>query len=372
MKNKILFTLLTLLCLGFTQIHAQSGTEVLELPQLSALDLQGEPLKIIVTTSIIADVVANVGGDAIELTRLMEAGQDPHSYEATPQDLTKVSQASVVFVNGWNLEESLISILEEASSAPLVAIAANITPLEFGNEPAEHDGEMHDEHKDEGHEGDHKEEHTDEGHSDDEHGEEEHNDEHHDDDEHGEEHHHHEGADPHVWLSVTHVMQWVKNVEQVLSSLDPANASLYASNASAYLIELETLKTYVETSVAIIPNENRFIVSNHDTFAYFANAYGFEVIGTVIPSFSTLAQPSAADLIELIEKLEFHNLCTLFTETTANDRLAQTIAQELGHCKNVQVLSLYTGALGAAGSGADSYIGMIRSNTDTFVQGLGN
>ena len=382
MNHKTLFILFTLLYLFFIQVYAQSETEILELPQLIALDLQGELLKVTATTSIIADVVANVGGDAIELTTLMEAGQDPHSYEATAQDLTKVSQADVVFVNGWNLEESLISILEETSSAPITAISANITPLEFGGEHEHHDDdeEHGDEHGDE-HEGNEhgaEEEHHDEGEEHSDEHEEEHKDEEHAEgehsDDHGEEHehHHHEGADPHVWFSVTNVMQWVKNVEQVLSSLDPNNASLYASNANAYLIEQETLKTSVETSLGVIPEEQRFIVSNHDTFTYFANDYGFEVIGTIIPANSTLAEPSAADLVELIEELEFHNLCTLFTETTISDKLAQTVAGELSHCENVQVLSLYTGALGPAGSGADSYIGMFQSNVDAFVQGLVN
>ena len=111
-------------------------------------------------------------------------------------------------------------------------------------------------------------------------------------------------------------------------------------------------------------------MTNHDAFGYFAQEYGFTVLGTVIPSISTLAEPSASDLAELITEMGEHGVCTIFTETTVSDALAQTVAAELDGCDNVQVLKLYTGALGPAGSGADSYIGLFRANIDAIVAGL--
>lgn len=311
--------------------HAnEAEAEMIVLPELEALELKGERLKVIATTSIIGDVVAQVGGEAIELTTLMGPGLDPHSYEPGTQELTAVAEAQVIFVNGWDLEEGLVHDLEEISEGvPLVAISANVAPLAFG--------------KDE--------------HASSEGGQDEHE-------------HEHGVADPHVWFSIHNVEQWVGNVERVLSDLDPANAGSYESRANAYLAELEELETYVESQLAQIPEENRFLVTNHDSFSYFAKDYGFELIGTLIPAASTLAEPSASDLAGLIGEMEAHGVCTIFTETTVSDTLAQTVASELDGCEEVKVLKLYTGAVGPAGSGADSYTGMFRANVDRIVEGI--
>jgi len=166
------------------------------------------------------------------------------------------------------------------------------------------------------------------------------------------------------------VQQWVQNVQTVFSELDPANAAAYESNANAYLAELTDLENYAETQLAQIPAEKRFLVTNHDSFGYFAEAYDFTVLGTVIPGSSTLAEPSASDLTALVATMAEHNLCTLFTEATVSDSLAKTAAGELTNCDKVQVLPLYTGAIGPAGSGADSFVGMFRANVDTIVEGL--
>jgi copper(I)-binding protein len=189
--------------------------------------------------------------------------------------------------------------------------------------------------------------------------------------EHDQGHHHHAGgADPHVWFSVGNVEQWVRNAQRVLSELDPANSATYEENAAAYLAELASLADYADTQMALVPESNRFLVTNHDSFGYLADDYGFTVLGTVIPVASTLAEPSASDLASLIEEMEAHGVCTLFIETTVSDTLARTVAAEVSGCDQVRVLQLYTGALGPDGSGADSYIGMFRFNVDTIVQGL--
>lgn len=316
-----------------------TALEVLALPDLDAVDLNDQPLRVIATTTIIGDVVAQVGGDAIDLTVLIEPGQDPHSYEPAARELTAVAGAHVIFVNGWNLEEGLGDDLETiGEDVPVIPISANIEPLAFGENDHDHEGEEHEE----------GEEHVE-----------------------GEEHEHEHGsADPHVWFSVHNVAQWVANVEHVLSDLDPANAATYAANAAAYLAELERLEEYADAQLSQLPEEKRLLVTNHDSFTYFAHEYGFTVLGTVIPGASTLAEPSASELAGLIEKMDEFGVCTIFTETTVNDTLAQTAAAELNSCDNVQVLKLYTGAVGPAGSGADSYVGMFRANVDTIVVGL--
>lgn len=308
----------------------EAEAEMLMLPALNAAELDGGRLRVVATTSIIGDVVAQVGGNAIDLTVLMKPGQDPHSYQPVARDLTAVANAHVIFVNGWDMEERLAHDMETiGEDALVVPISANIHPLAFAEgEDAEQEVDAHEE-----------------GHA-------------------------HSGADPHVWFSIHNVEQWVENVVHVLSDLDPANAAEYESNAAAYLAELAELEEYAETQLGQIPEENRFLVTNHDALGYFAHEYGFTILGTVIPSVSTMSEPSASALTDLIATMKEHNICTIFTENTVNDALAQTVAGELSGCEAVQVLQLYTDAVGPVGSGADSYMGMFRANVEAIVAGL--
>lgn len=311
-----------------------AAAEMLDLPALAAVDLGGRPLRVVATTSLIGDVVANIGGEMIELTTLMGPGVDPHSYEPSAGDFTKIADADVIFINGWDLEEGLVDDLETAAEGtPVVIISAGIEPLAFGE--GGHDEEAH---EDEEHEG---------------------------------EAHEHSGADPHVWFSVHNVEQWSKNVEAVLHKLDPAHDETYEANLDSYLAQLEELEGYIDEQLEQIPTEERKLVTNHDAFGYLAAEYEFEVIGTVIPSASTLAEPSARDLADLIEEMNEEGICTIFTENTVSDQLASTVAAELANCENVQVLPLFTGALGPAGSGVESYIEFMRINIETITKGLG-
>ena len=133
------------------------------------------------------------------------------------------------------------------------------------------------------------------------------------------------------------------------------------------MVELEVYST---AQLDSIPEEKRLLVTNHDSFRYFAEAYGFTVLGTVIPSVSTAAEPSASGLTNLITEMEAHNVCTIFTETTVNDELAQMVVAELDGCETVQVLKLYTEGVGPDDSDVDSYISLFRANVDTLVAGL--
>lgn len=304
---------------------AETQPAMLSLPELTAADLNGTPLKVVATTSIIGDVVAQVGGDAIDLTTLMQPGQDPHSYEPGAQDLTAVATADIIFVNGWDLEETLVRNLESiGKDVPIVAVSANIMPLAFGS--ATHNGDS----------------------SEPEHG----------------------SADPHTWFRIQNVQQWVNNIETVLSQRDPENTGIYAQNAAAYKAELENLSIYAKVELGSIPPEKRFLITNHDSLGYLAQAYDFEVLGTVISGMSTLSEPSARDMAALITVMNEHHVCSIFSETTVNDSLARTVAAELADCEAVNVVSLYTGSLGPVGSGSDSYIEMFRTNVDAIVAGL--
>lgn len=303
---------------------------LLIIPDLSPIAVaEGERLRVVATTSIIGDVVRNVAGDTIDLTILMAEGQDPHSYQPTASDLTVASQADIVFVNGWDLEEGLIADLEGAvEKGVIVPISAGITPL--AGEADEHN--EHDEEEEESHD---------------------------------EEHHH--LYDPHVWFDPHNVEIWVHNAEEIFSTVDPANAPTYAANAEAYEAELAELEAYIEAGVAQIPEANRKLVTNHDTFHYFANAYGFEIVGTILPGVSTGSEPSAADLTELIEAVNNAGVKAVFIENTVGEGLANVLNEETG----AQIYELYTDAVGAVGSGADSYIGMFKADMDTLVAALG-
>jgi ABC-type Zn uptake system ZnuABC Zn-binding protein ZnuA len=319
-----------------TAVHEnlEDESNILVLPELSAVELDGKPLKVVATTSMIGDVVAQVGGQAIDLTILMGAGQDPHSYKPGAQELTAVADADVIFVNGWDLEESLArDLVDIGGGTPIVPISAKIVPLTFGENEHDHeiDGAVHEEPADEQVQ---------------------------------------RAADPHVWFSIQNVEQWTQNATRVLGDLDPANTEIYKSNAAAYYAELTALEAYANEQLGQIPEENRFLVTNHDSLSYFAHEYGFELIGNVIPGTSTLAEPSASDLADLIGEMKKHDLCTIFTETSVSDTLAQTVASEIDNCDDVHVIKLYTGSVGPIGSGADSYIGMFRANVDAVVEGL--
>ena len=282
---------------------------MLSWPELVPVDLKGGKLRVVATTSIIGDVAAQVGGDAIELTTLMAPGLDPHSYEPSARALTAVANAHLIIINGWDLEEGLIATLESAAgNTPMVPISANIKPRML-------DG----------------------------------------------------GFDPHVWLDPHQAVQWTENLKNVFSGLNPANADIYAGNAAAYRQQLADLIAWYDEKMGAIPADGRQLVTNHDALGYLAQAYGFEVIGTVIPAASTLAEPSASGLTDLVAAMTAAQSCTIFTETTANDQLAQAAAAELTYCDNVNVVPLYTGALGLPGSGADTYIGMMRANLEAIT-----
>lgn len=337
------FIFLTVLaCLSITGL----AQDILVLPEFSAS--QARP-RAVATTSIIGDVVAHVAGDAVDLHTLIPAGQDPHSYQAVAKDLALVERADVVFVNGWDLEEGVISDIEAIAEGKIAPVAAGV----IGLEPS---ATHHDDH-----------------HGDDEHASDEHNDEEASDDEasdDGHHDHHNHSTDPHTWFSIPAVMQWVDNIAHVFSQLDPEHAELYQSNASAYKNQLTALHAANRIRFARVPADNRFLITNHDAFNYLAQAYDVHIVGTIIPSFSTQAEPSARDVAELISTMRTYQLCSIFTEMSGSAQLARAVARELDYCDDVKIISLYTGALGAAGSGADSYISMYRENVRRIIAGL--
>jgi zinc/manganese transport system substrate-binding protein len=306
---------------------AESSRDV-RLPKMTAVKLAGsEKLRVVATTGIVGDVVAHVAGDVVQLTTLIGPGQDPHTYQPSPQDIAAIERAHVVFINGLGMEEGLQSTIDAAASngQPIVSVSAGIKPRQAAENanagtPAAF-GEAHA----------------------------------------------HAAVDPHVWFDPANVKTWVANIQETLSTLDPNNAQTYQANAAAYTAEVNKLDAYIQAQVAKIPQARRKLVTDHESFGYFADRYSFQIVGAVIPSLSTAAEPSSAELASLITAIRAQGVPAVFVGTTTNPKLSDLVASETG----ARVLRLYTGELGPPGSGADTYIGMMRTDTDAIVAGLG-
>ena len=206
--------------------------------------------------------------------------------------------------------------------------------------------------------------HDEHGH--DEHGHDEHSEGEHGHDEHGHEGHDHGPLDPHFWFDPIRVKIAVNEIAAELSALDPENASLYSRNATDYGEQLDELHAWIQEEVDMVPPERRLLVTSHDSLSYFAKAYGFEIVGLVIPSLGTDLEPSAEHIAEVVEVVREHGVPAVFGETTVSERLAQAVARETG----AELVQLYSGSMGAEGSGADTYLGMVRTNVERIVEAL--
>ncbi len=274
------------------------------LPLLTALDLPpGTKLRVVATTNLVADVVRRVGGDAIDLIALLPPGADPHGYQTTPNDLRDLNDAHLLFVNGLGLEESLASVLDEASAR---TVSVNVGVTVIGAE----------------------EEHS------------------------GEDEHDHAGGNPHTWWSIAAVAQWTHNIEQALAAVDPAHAEQYAANGADYRAELAGLRTELEALVGQIPPGERKLATDHDTLAYFAQDFGFAVVGLIVPSSSSLGEPSAQHLAQLQDQIRAENVRAIFVGSTVNPQQAERLAQDLG----IRVVPIFTDSLSAADGPASTYL----------------
>ena len=372
---------------------------LLMMPLAAISTAQEDRLQVVGSHSILTDVIMNVAGDAADVTSVMHLGADPHSFQPTPSDLTALADADVVFINGAFFEEGLLEAIENAGDdMNIMTVSSCVQIIAFGghdHEGEEHDheeGEEHDHEEGEEHEHEEGEEHMDDDHASDEASEgdmgdmsalaalcEQHvaemaamheSDEDHDHEE-GEEHDHehdHGACDPHVWMEPHNVMYWTMFIRDTLIELDPTNAETYTANAAAYLEEVDALvHDFVRPMVETLPEEDRVLITNHDAFGYFAASNEFEIVDTIIPSFSTLAQASAADVAEVIDLIGEQDVPAIFAETTVSDDLAQQIADETG----VEVAVLYSGSLSEADGPASTYVDYITYNVTTIVEALG-
>jgi ABC-type Zn uptake system ZnuABC Zn-binding protein ZnuA len=285
-------------------------------------------LKVVATTSIAADVVAQVSGEYIAVDTLLPIGTDPHGFDPSPQDIAKVAEADLIFANGAGLEEFLKPLIESAGADDRMVVLTEGTDFIEAGEDHSHEDD-HDEEEDEG-------EHED------------------------------SFVDPHTWTDPHNVLIWVDHIETSLSQLDPQHAEQYAQNAESYRQELINLDSWIREQVSQIPEEKRIIVSDHASFAYFARRYNFQQAGTLIPGFSTLAKPTAQELAALEDTITQLGIKAVFVGNTVNPSLAQRVVEDT----NIQLVSLYTGSLSEPGGEADSYLSYIRYNVNAIVNAL--
>jgi len=282
--------------------------------------LEGKP-KVVATFSILGDVVQNVGGDHIDLTILVGPDGDAHTFEPTPKDIIPISKADVIFENGLHFEHWLNDLYESsASKAKRVVVTEGIKPLTLID--LEQTGGR---------------QQTDE-------------------------------LDPHVWQDVHHVIEMVKQVQKGLIQADPVHQKVYEENAQRYIDQLTKLDQWIIKTAASIPPEKRKLITSHDALGYFAQRYGFQVIGTVIPSATTEAEdPSAAEMGKLISLIKSVGVKSLFSENIQNPKLIKALAKDTGA---VLAPGLYTDALGAKGSEGETYIKMMVHNVKIFAEYL--
>ena len=316
MKNKKIVRLLifTLVALSVSLIGCSVKTP----------PAAGDKLKVVATTSFVGDVVGVIAGEAVELTVLLEPGQNPHSYQTAPQDMVNVSEADLIFVNGLGLEEFLDDLIAgTGNAAAVIMVSEGILPLER----AEQDHDDENQEGDEGHNG--------------------------------------SDQDPHVWFDPNNIIIWTEHIAVALAEKDPENADTYLENAAAYREELKELDGWIRDQVTLIPLENRELVTDHMVFGYFVEEYGFTQIGAVIPAQTTEAETSGQQLAHLIDIIQEEEVKAIFIGVDFDPTLSQIVAEDTG----VDLVPLYFGSL-SAGEPAGTYLTFMRHNVKTIVNAL--
>ena len=320
-----------------------------------SVQAQAEPLHVVATTTIIADVARNVGGDLVNVAALVPFGSDVHAFQSTPNDAALVADADVLLVNGAGLESFLGGLIENAGGVEPVVVSNGIEMLPFAEQEHDESEAAAEAHAAEEHIGILG---VDAACASDVHEEAEHQE--------GEVHQH-GGCDPHVWTNPNNVKIWANNIAAAFAAADPDNADVYTTNAAAYIEQLTALDTDVRKILGSIPEDRRILVTNHEFLGYFAQAYDFEVVGVVLPGGSTLTEPDPQALAALIDVIRAENVPAIFTEASASSQLAAIVAEETG----IQVVTtLYSDSLSDENGSAPTYLDFVRFNAQTIADAL--
>lgn len=321
--------------------------------------LAQDKIDVVASFSILADMAKQVGGDRVNVAAFVGPNGDPHVYEPTPADAKALSEARLLILNGMAFEGWLPRLVQASNFSGVQLVAsAGIVPLRW-----EEGGDGHDEHTEDHHD-DHDEDREAHHEDHDDHDKEKKTAESHEHD-HEEGEHHHGVYDPHAWQSLANGVIYVRNIADALAKLDPDHAQGYQDRAAAYIAELEALDEKLKASFADLPANRRKIITSHDAFRYFGEAYGVSFMSPA--GLSTDAEPSAGDIARIINRIREQKLTAVFVENVTNDRLLKQIARET----DVSIGGkLYSGALSEVNGPAPSYIKMFEHNAAQLLSAL--
>lgn len=301
-------------------------------------------VNVVATTTILGDVAQRIVSCAdpeATVTTLMPIGADPHDFSASSTQVAEIVQADIVIANGLGLEAGLDDALDNAASdgAKVIEIADMVDPIPFG----EHAGD----------------------HADDEHSDDEHSDDEAVADEHVDEDHAHGDEDPHFWFDMNRM---ATAAEIIGDELATDNGQQYADCGREVAEEIRAAEADVRELLESVPADKRILVTDHDSLGYLAETYGYEIAGTVIPAGTTLAEPSSAELADLVQVMQDQGVRVIFANTADPTALSDAVASEVG--SDVQVVELYVGSLGEPDSDGEDYISMMRTNATLISDAL--
>ncbi|MBP2706501.1 zinc ABC transporter substrate-binding protein [Microbispora sp. RL4-1S] len=277
----------------------------------------GDRLKVVATTTQIADFVRNVGGDEVEVHQILKPNVDPHDYEPSPLDIQSIAEADVVVKNGVGLEKWLDPVIESAGFEGPIVDASRGVPIREGN-GTEEEAE----------------------------------------------------GDPHIWHNPQNVKIMAASIEKALAAKDPADAGAYQANLAAYDAKLDSLDADIARRIDSIPPDRRKLVTNHDAFGYYIERYKLTFVGSIIPSFDTSAELSAKQISDLVAKIKASGVSAVFSESSLPPKTAEAIGREAGVKVVAGEDSLYGDTLGPEGSAGATYLQMEEHNTDMIVNAL--
>ena len=295
-------------------------------------EIDAEAPTVVATMSIWADVTANVACDGLaRVEMIIPPGGDPHSFEPSLRDRETMDNADLVVANGLFLEESLADTIDavESNGVTVLRVGDGLDPLSVGDEG----------HDDNGHDNESEKAADDHDHGD---------------------------FDPHVWWDPTRMAAAVPLIADALGDVGVDRAALDVC-AAQYIRELTSLDADITAVVAPLLPEQRILVTNHDSLGYFADHYDFEVLGSVIPSSSSLAATSPAQLDALAADIEATGVTAIFADTQNSSNDADALANRIG---DVEVVSMLTDTLDEPGSAAGTYSGWLRQNAQIIVDAL--
>lgn len=276
-------------------------------------------IRVVVSFSILADLVKNVGGDHISITTFVGPNASIHTYEPTPRDAQALRNAHIIFINGLHLEGFMDRLITASNTqALLIKASTNISPLEMKSQ--KHSTQQHN---------------------------------------------HHNNIDPHAWQTIPNVEIYVKNIADAFCKIDQYSCPSYRKNSVNYTKKLQETQEMLKRKIATIPKSQRIIITSHDAFGYFAQEYGFTILAP--QSASTEAEATAADVAKLIQQIKTNKAAALFVENISNPRLIKQIAKET----DLKIGGiLYSDALSDKNGPAATYLDMMKHNINTIIDAI--